>query len=151
MKDYPLYPHQPFDTLREMLDRSARHFPEREALAWEKKKQRVAVTFLQLQQEVRRLGAWLMGHYAPESHIALLGGNSHEWIVAHLAVTYVGMVIVPFDKDMPLADVLDQMDRSDSVMIFLSEDYADHRESLTSAGHDVVMMRQIAEECTADV
>lgn len=150
MKDYPLYERVPFETLRDLMDRSAEQYKDRIAFAWEERKKAHSVSFSRFQAEVQSLSVWLIENYPAGSHIGVLGANSYEWILTYLAVTYAGMVIVPFDKDMPIEEVMDQVRRSDSIMMVLSDEYADYEAPISAGDCTVVLMSRLAASCAKE-
>ena len=48
--------------------------------------------------DIRRAAEMIAGRGIHGAHIALIGENSYEWIVAYLAVSISGNVIVPIDR-----------------------------------------------------
>ena len=47
------------------------------------------------------LGTWLYSKDFHRKHIAVIGENSYEWLVAFFAITCGGNVAVPIDKELP--------------------------------------------------
>ena len=54
--------------------------------------------------------------------MALLGPTSYEWIVAYFGTVNSGGVAVPIDKELPAADICDELNRADvEVLVYDSK------------------------------
>ena len=55
-------------------------------------------TYKQLRNDTYGLASYLIKKGYSQSHIAILGGTSYEWIVSFLAVILSGNIVIPIDK-----------------------------------------------------
>ncbi len=55
------------------------------------------------------------------AHIAVIGENSYNWLTVYLSVLKSNGVIVPIDKELPLKDIINVLENSDSEVLFYSE------------------------------
>ena len=53
-------------------------------------------------------------------HIAMIGGSSYPWIVSYLGIVGGRMTAVPLDPVLPVVELCDLINRSDSEALFLS-------------------------------
>ena len=52
-------------------------------------------------------GKYLSERYGRQSHIAILGENSYQWLVVFMAAVMSGNVAVPLDKELDAAGIQD--------------------------------------------
>lgn len=130
MKNYELYNHTPVYTTKELLDFCVREHGEKEAFAYQNKKQDVSVSFAQFQSEVEAFGSYLFDAGFKDCHIAVFGENSYEWILTHFSVTGGRNVIVPIDKELDADNIAELLTDSDSKLLVYSNTYADIAECL---------------------
>lgn len=128
-KPYPLYERENLYNLKSVIQRSAIMNPDCEAFCFEEEGKDVSITYKQFKEDIETLGTalysfGLKGAY----HIAILGENSYQWIVAAFAATNGSNVFVPIDKDMPADVIKDLMIKADCNALIYSDDY-----------HDIVM------------
>lgn len=83
----------------------------------------VEVTYSQFKSDVDAFGTYLHSLGLKDKHVALVGENSYEWIVAYFAVVCGGGVIIPVDKELHAKDICELLDRSDSVAFIHSNKY----------------------------
>lgn len=78
-------------------------------------------TFNQLKSDTEALAAKLIAEGMAGKNIALIGGNSYNYVVCYLAtVNWVG-VIVPIDKEMTTEDIIKLLNKSDAEGLFFSD------------------------------
>lgn len=130
MKNYELYNHIPVYTTKELIDFCGREHGEKEAFAYQNKKQDVSVSFVQFRSEVEAFGSYLFDAGFHNCHIAVFGENSYEWILTHFAVTCGKNVIVPIDKELDAGSIAELLEDSDSKLLIYSNTYADIAECL---------------------
>ena len=125
-KPYPLYNLPPITDLRDMLIKRYEHDPKSNAFSFSAGKGEVSVkTTADIYNDVKALGTFLMSKLDKTSHIAIIGENSYEWIVAFLAIVCSGNVAVPIDKECPAASVTDMIFKSDCTAVIISDTYSD--------------------------
>ncbi len=130
MKNYKLYEHQRIYTLQELLNYCATNYADRTAFAYQVKKQDITISFKQFSDEVAAFGSYLLHNGYQNSHIAVFGENSYEWILTHFAVTCSKNVIVPIDKELDAESISELLIDSESKVLVYSNTYADIVDSL---------------------
>ena len=145
MKNYPLY--QPFraETIRELLDRAANEYGEKAFLEYEIKGQTRNVSYRKFKSEVDALCAWLRRTYSGKRHIAVLGENSHEWILVHFAIVCAGHVVVPLDKELDAQGIQELIHISECEAMFYSSTYRDIGQEIGQSGCTVYEMGRMEE------
>lgn len=66
--------------------------------------------------------AWLIKAHSVKT-VALLGENSYEWMVAHVACLFSGIVVVPIDVNIPASEVADRLKKVEADFLVYSSLY----------------------------
>lgn len=149
MHNYDLYNHTPVYTIKGLLDFCVTEYGEKEAFAYQNRKQDISVSFKQFKDQVNAFGTYLFNEGFNGKHIALFGENSYEWILTHFAVTCGRNVIVPIDKELDADSIAELLIDSESKVLVYSNTYSDIAEQLQEKLPDItyINMRNIP-ECT---
>ncbi|MGI6580084.1 MAG: AMP-binding protein [Saccharofermentanales bacterium] len=81
------------------------------------------VTFAEFAKEVAELSKFLLEQGFENKHIAILGKNSYQWVVAFFAITTTGNVAIALDNSLNQQQVLKHLEHSDSCAVFCSKDH----------------------------
>lgn len=127
-KKYPYNDIPVVADLKEMVDFCAKTYGDDTAFWNLKGKTEIRHSFNDVKADVYALGTYLHSVGFENAHIALIGENSYEWIVAYLAVICGGNVIVPVDKEQTPEDVQYVVNKSEATAIIHSKLYADKTE-----------------------
>lgn len=124
-KDYPLYDIAPkIDSISDMLEKKARDLPNSIAFRYRKGRNEVtSKTYGEVYQEIRKASSYVKDNYGKGRHIAIIGENSYEWLVAFLAVVTSGNVAIPIDKELPAKEIEWLIDKADAEVAFVSKTY----------------------------
>ena len=104
----------------DILEESEKKFAETIAVKWLKKKEIYEIDYRGLMENVRSVRKGLSAEGFQEKHIALIGSSSVEWVESYLGIITGNTVAVPLDAMLPLGDLADLINRSDSEALFLS-------------------------------
>ncbi len=127
-KKYPYYAVAEPANLKELVLFCAKEFTEKTAFHYMQNKTEIKKSFSELKKDVEAFGTYLYSLGLKNSHIALIGDNSYEWIVAYFAIVNSGSVVVPLDKQLPVEDVAKLLKKSDASAIIYSDAYSDVEE-----------------------
>ncbi|MCL2299833.1 MAG: AMP-binding protein [Firmicutes bacterium] len=83
------------------------------------------ISFRAFSDDIDALGTALFAQGLRGSRIALLGGNSYEWIVSYFAAAGGGCTVVPLDKDLQAGDLVPLIENSGCRALIYAPDYAD--------------------------
>jgi len=151
-RDYPLYNSPVNSCLAAMLEANARQIPDKTAI-----RQRAGrdsfeeITHAQFLDDVKRVASYITDTYGTGNHMAILGENSYEWLLAFLAVVTSGNVAVPTDKDLPADEVKVLLNTADVTVAFVAKLYADLVEDIE--GLKIMTLKQLRDvehTCEAD-
>lgn len=106
---------------RDLLEQSAGLFPEKAAF-WIRigNGEFRSITYKHFKEDVEALGAALRSLGLAGGFVSVMGENRYEWCVSYLAVTNHTGVIVPMDKELPLAEKGNLLNRSGSSALIFS-------------------------------
>src|SRR4051795_10071786 len=107
-------------TIPQVLDRIADEFSEHDALVTPDRQ----LTFAQLRDEVRRAAAAMidLGVNAGD-RVAIWSPNTWHWVVACLATTYAGAVLVPLNTRYTASEATDIVARTGAPLLFASGEF----------------------------
>ncbi len=142
-KPYPLYTPPTVIDLKQMIKRRASETPDDIAFSYPERKNIAAKSCAEFNNNVDALGTYIYSLGLKNSHIAIIGENSYEWLVVFFAITNGGNVAVPIDKDLPPEEISLLVCQSDCKAVFVSAEYSDKAEKITNA--DIIPMKDFAD------
>ena len=89
------------------------------------KKSTIEVTYSKFIRGIECFGTYLYGLGKRNTHIAVMGENSYEWILTYFSTVLGGNVIVPIDKALTTDEVEKVLGASDSTTLVYSDTYSD--------------------------
>lgn len=134
INDYPLYKHQDFTNFSQLIEEKSKAAPDQIAFQYIKHGKLESVAYLQFQQDIHALEAFLNRQGFHNTKIALLGENSYEWILCYFAVVMDSNIIVPLDKEMSSEEIGALLAHSDAEVLISSDTYADIAEAMLAQG-----------------
>ena len=141
-KNYPLYEVSRPSSIPSMVRDKAETVPDEPAFRYRKGRDTVETkTYKEVFTEVQKAASWIDQNYGRENHIAILGENSYEWIVAFLAVLSSGNVAVPIDKELPASEVEWLINKADATTVFVSKTYSDLVEGIN--GLNIITLKNL--------
>ncbi len=109
----------PVTSIREMLRKAKDEAGDWDAYQFKLSEEEIRhVTYNEFYETTENLGSMLYELGLGQSHIACIGDNSYNWIVAYLTVLKSAGVFVPVDKELPTDDIVRVINDSDSEAIF---------------------------------
>jgi len=124
-RNYPLYPVEQVDDLKELVGVIAEKYGNAPAFIYERKKERISVSYLQFKADVEALGTVLWDMGLQNATVAIIGENSYEWIATYFAVVNGGGTIVPLDKELPAGEMQKLILASGAQVLVHSNEYSD--------------------------
>ena len=107
-------------TIPAAVDAAAERFGDREAVI----DGEVRLTYRDLRTRVRRLAAVLAaGGVRPGDRVAICAPNTWHWVVAALAASYAGGVLVPVNTRFTAPEMQDVISRSEAVALVVATDF----------------------------
>ena len=133
----PVYPSEEHENIRALLDYAAETYGDDAAFILKEKKagRKEApvyrkVSYKELREDVRRLGAGLMATGISNARIAIIGENSYRWQLAYLAAMSGLGICVPLDKGLPYAELKTSIQKSGCNVLIFDRTHANLAEQL---------------------
>ena len=107
--DYALYPTVEFDDVRHILKTTAEKYGDKTAVSYRVSphdKESVKLSFDTIYENTRALATELISKGLRDKKVALIGENCIGWIYSYFALTSMGAVVVPIDKEYPATDMV---------------------------------------------
>ncbi len=125
-KNYPLYIITEITTLKDLIYFDSPRSDDKTAFMYTKgKKTTVEVTYAQFRSDIEAFGTYLYSNDLKNTHIAVIGENSYEWILTYFSTVLGGNVIVPVDKELSTEEIENVLNTSDSTVLVYSDTYSD--------------------------
>jgi len=141
-KNYPLYEIESFSDFREMIDQRVLAHPDKTAFMFTVNKQDRTVSYREHADNMNALGTAIADLGLHDSKIAMVGENCYEWILAQITVLASDNAFVPVDKELPLKDLVNVINHSDSELVLCTGSFAkclyENRDRLPHVKHFVV-------------
>ncbi len=141
MKNYPLNPTEIVRDLKELTDRSARLYADKEAfLSMTGKTGYKSVTYRRFGEELSALANALLSRGLAGKRIALVGENSYPWLLSYFAVVNTNSTVVPMDKELTEDELKALVQRSGASVLFFSPAYAEEAQYIKTSVPDLIMI-----------
>ena len=120
-------------TIYTMWKRCEKDYRDLPAVRWLEKKDIKERTYGELAERTTAMKKGFAADGFDHKHIALIGTSSVYWITAYMAVVTSSNAAVPLDCALPLSDIIDLVDRSDSEGVFLDAKFAAYAPQIKAA------------------
>ena len=125
-KPYPLYQTNHIDTLQDLLLLCKTKHSDKKAFWYADRKGSITeISYAQFVRDTETVISFIQSQHIEKSGIGIYGENSYEWIVAYFAAVCSGNFAVPVDKDLPVNEAKDILDRADCKLMFFADNYSD--------------------------
>ena len=126
MKPYPYYKVNYYERFCDLVEDLGERYGDAPAVSWfTRKQEEMGVTYRQLREDVRNLQEKLVDLGLAGKHIAIVGENSYQWILACLAINYCGSVAVFIDTEQSDETIIQMLKKADTDVVFYSLPYED--------------------------
>lgn len=121
-KPYPLYSLPEITDLKDMVKSQAKRNPDKIAFSYSAGKDNIEnKTYKEFSADVDSFGSFLYSKGFKNKHIAIIGENSYEWIIAFMAIVNGGNVAVPIDKEQSPDKIKQLLRQSDCSAVIASK------------------------------
>ena len=131
---YPHYPQPKLTSLRQLIDRNAKEFPDQLAFQFQRGDEVVSITYTQFKHDIEALSAYLRRQGFQRVKIAVLGENSYEWLLTYFATVLSDNIIVPIDKELSDEDIIQLLEFAGVDVLVYAENYADTAKHISQGG-----------------
>ena len=122
-KNYALNEVTKINSINELLEIALKEAGDKIAFKYKVKDTVKEVTYKEFQNDTIYLGTALHSLGITESHVAVIGENSYNWLTVYLTILKSNSVIVPVDKELPTPDIINVLAHSDSEVLFYAKKF----------------------------
>ncbi len=119
-------------TLKDLVYNAAECFGEEVWVREYKKKEFVEHSYQQFKDDCDSVGVWIEEHFSDRVHAAIVGLTSYEYLVGWFGIQASGNVSVPLDCANSAEKIADEVNRSDSEIVFLDDKHENDLETFKS-------------------
>ncbi|MGN1115805.1 MAG: AMP-binding protein [Candidatus Ornithomonoglobus sp.] len=116
-----MYDRNLINTTKDILYAAGERFGDAPFMRRRVKKEMVDRSFNELKHDACAVGAWLEAEFDHKIHAAIFGSTSFEFVVSWFGLTTSGSAAVPLNAANKPSDLADEINRSDSELVFLDE------------------------------
>ena len=120
---YEFYEREPIKNIKELVDRSASLFGEKEAFVWSRENEEKHKNYTDLRQDVYTLSTYFNRLPVSKKHFAIVGNSCYEWILSYLGIVVGGNVVVPIDKELSVNSISKLLSTSDAECLLYDDEY----------------------------
>ena len=114
---------QKIETIKDIIDIAVKEDGDNIAFEYSDGDEQKKVTYKEFQNDIYSLGTALSTIKKLNSHIAVIGNNSYEWITVYLTVLESDGVFVPVDKELTCEEIINVLRNSDSEVLFYADKF----------------------------
>ena len=107
--------------MRDLAYTAAERFGDETFIRSRGKKEFIDKSFNEFKHDADAVGAWLEETFPGKVHAAIFGATSYEFVVSWFGITMSANVAVPLNVSNDAPSLADEINRSDSELIFLDE------------------------------
>ena len=122
-KEYPYEEVTQISDLKDMIRQKAVSMPDDTAFIYPCESGEMRKSYKDLFEDVNAFGEWMYHKKIKDKHVAIIGENSYEWLVAFFAAVNGGSVAVAIDKSLPDEEIISLAKMGDTDVVFVSDQY----------------------------
>ena len=120
---YEFYQREPVSNLKELVDRNASLFGDKDVLIWSKENKELHKSYIELKHDVYALSIYLDQLPITKKHFSIIGNSCYEWILSYLGIVAGGNVVVPIDKELSADSIAKLLTSSDVACVIYDDEY----------------------------
>jgi len=112
-----------FNSIKQMMEMAVEDVADKIAFKYIDKNESKEVTYKEFNEDTKYLGTALVNLKMHNSHVAVIGNNSYDWLTVYLTMLKTNGVVVPVDKELTKEDIINVLNNSDSEVLFYAEKF----------------------------
>ncbi len=132
-QNYPYYEVEKIENARELMEKAVSEAGDKPAFKYKEGKEVRTVSYREFRDDTFALGTALAELGMIDRHVALISENSYKWVTVYITMLQSNGVYVPVDKELPLKDIINVLENSDSELLFYSGRYEKYIPELMEA------------------
>ena len=109
--------------LQEFVSEVSRVYGDRDAYRYIVDERLIKKSFKDLENDTNSIASWFINNGWRGKHIAIIGSTSYRWVITFLGVACSANVVIPIDRMLPDADILNLLVMGDADVVFVSKEY----------------------------
>ena len=125
-KKYPYYDAlEDISDLKDLILTKASDSPDKIAFVYPCETGEMRKTYHDVKEDINAFGTWMYKNKIKDKHVAIIGKNSYEWLVAFLACVNGGNVAVAIDKSLPANEISELLKLADVDYALVTDQYVE--------------------------
>ena len=125
-KKYPYYDAlEDISDLKDLILTKASDSPDKIAFVYPCETGEMRKTYHDVKEDINAFGTWMYKNKIKDKHVAIIGKNSYEWLVAFLACVNGGNVAVAIDKSLPENEISELLKLADVDYALVTDQYVE--------------------------
>ena len=125
-KKYPYYDTlEDISDLKDLILTKAADSPDKIAFVYPCETGEMRKTYHDVKEDINAFGTWMYKNKIKDKHVAIIGKNSYEWLVAFLACVNGGNVAVAIDKSLPANEISELLKLADVDYALVTDQYVE--------------------------
>lgn len=128
-----------FENIKELIYDAVSKYQEKTAFMIKHKKEKDVsyekVSYSRLLEDINQLGTKFYDLGYADKRVAIVGRNSYEWVITHMANLLGGMVSIPLDKELQVEELESCLVRSKADVLVFDEKYLENIEEIKKRGN----------------
>lgn len=108
-------------TLKDLIYRADKEFGDKDCVLEAEKKEIISKSFHQIRKDSDALASWILSEFKSNVHAAIIGPTSSEYITVFFGIQCSGNTAVPLDNSNYAEKIADEINRSDSEIVFIEK------------------------------
>ena len=150
MENVKVKPSKRYETIKEMLNDTAKMYGSQDAFRYKSKKEIVSKTYTDIRNDSMTFSNVLKSLDLISKHIAVIGTTSYEWIVTYFGTVNSNSVIVPIDKELSAEDISELLDRADVSALIYDKVLSDRINTIRSSCKNIRYFIDMNAESSTD-
>ena len=150
MENVKVKPSKRYETIKEMLNDTAKMYGSQDAFRYKSKKEIVSKTYTDIRNDSMTFSNVLKSLDLISKHIAVIGTTSYEWIETYFGTVNSNSVIVPIDKELSAEDISELLDRADVSALIYDKVLSDRINTIRSSCKNIRYFIDMNAESSTD-
>ncbi len=147
IKNYPLHYREDADIVIDIVRQAVKNYSEKQAFQIPVRgKDDIFKTYKEFYDDICAFGTYILSKGLKKEKIAIVGENSYEWLVSYFAILGSGNTAVPLDRDLPVDDLVYNVQNSECKAVVYSKVYRDVIEGFQANDTDIEFYIPMAEQ-----
>ena len=123
--------------MQEFVNQVAKSYGDKDAYRYIVENTVVRKTYKQFKKDIDAIASWFVKKGWQGKHIAILGSSCYHWVTSFLGTMCSANVVIPIDRMLPEAEILNLLVMGDADFVFVSEEFEPMMHKIEKADNKV--------------